>query len=490
MQRPTTLPGQLPDGIAGNRPDVRPSRPGIGGDRPNLVGNRPGIGGNRPGIGDGNSLWNSGTIGSGNVALGNWTHNNNFTNVNVGGGWGLPGYGFDNGYGYGGWANRWNNGYVNPHYGGWYNGCWGGNWGSNGGWWAPFAAGAASWGLASTLSSWGWGYGAAGYANPYMAELPAAVVASSPYDYAEPVVVNNYVTNDGNLTDASVVQGGTAISESAQSASPSDASVDAALAAFRQGDYATALEDCDQAVREAPSDSVIHEVRALALFALGRYPEAAATLNAVLAVAPGMDWTTMSSLYGSVDDYTQQLRQLEDFSASNPDSAAGAFVLAYHYLVGGHAEMAAEELRLVVAKQPGDVVAARLLQAIAPSTDGPASSPSAGEREPVDPPAVASQAGPETDLVGTWIATTVGNDSIELVISEDARFTWKAVAAGQQPLEIAGMIETSRDAISLNSDSAGTLVAKVTSQGADAFEFTLAGGPTDAQPIAFRRRKP
>ncbi len=92
--------------------------------------------------------------------------------------------------------------------------------------------------------------------------------------------------------------------------------------------------------------------------------------------------------------------------------------------------------------------------------------------------------------MGTWIATTVGNDSIELVISEDARFTWKAAAAGQQPLEIAGMIETSRDAISLNSDSAGTMIAKVTSQGADAFEFTLAGGPTDAQPIAFRRRKP
>jgi tetratricopeptide (TPR) repeat protein len=512
--RPGTLPGDLANRPSGfNRPGTGGNRPGIGGDRPVTLpgdlanrpsgfnrpgtgGNRPSIGGNRPGIGDGNNLWNSGNIGSGNIGSGNWGNNNNFNNINVGGGWGLPGYGygFGGGYGggygygagYGGWANHWNTGYVNPHYGGWYNGCWGGNWGSNGGWWAPFAVGAATWGLASTLGSWGWGYGGGGYVNPYYSAVPAAMVASSPYDYSQPVVVNNYVTNDGDLTDASTVQGGTATSESAPS--PSDAAFDAALSSFKQGDYAAALAGCDKAVKLAPNDSVIHEVRALSLFALGRYPEAAATLNAVLAAAPGMDWTTLSGLYGSVDAYTQQLRKLEDFCRANPDSAAGYFVLAYHYLVGGYSDMAADALRVVVAKQPGDVVAKRLLDALAPKEGKPPAQPPAAEPEPTTAPA-AAPAGPQTDLVGTWKATA-GKDSVDLVITEDSQFTWKATPSGREPVAISGTIETARDAIALVSESAGTMAGKVASKGADAFEFTFAGAPAEATPIAFQRQKP
>jgi tetratricopeptide (TPR) repeat protein len=480
----------LPGGITGNRPGLgeRPGigeRPGVGGDRPNIGGdrpgiggNRPGIGGNRPGIGNGNNFWNNGNIGSGN-----WGNNNNFNNINVGGGWGLPGYGVGNAYG--GWANHWNSGYVNPHYGGWYNGCWGGNWGSNGGWWAPFAVGAATWGLASTLGSWGWGYGTGGYVNPYYSAVPAAVVAASPYDYSQPVVVNNYVTNDGDLTDASTVAGATATAESAPAAAPSDAAFDAALSAFKKGNYAAALTGCDKAIKLAPNDSVIHEVRALTLFALGRYPEAAATLNAVLAVAPGMDWTTLSGLYGSVDAYTDQLRKLEDFCRANPDNAASSFVLAYHYLVGGYAEMAAEALKVVVAKQPGDVVAKRLLEAI--EREAQPEQPAAPQ--PTEKPAAGAAAGPETDLVGAWRATS-GKDSVDLVITEDSQFTWKATPAGKPPIEIKGTIETARDAIALTSASAGTMTGAVASKGADAFDFTLAGAPPDAKPIAFTRWKP
>ena len=511
--RPTTLPGQVGGGgrpalggtrpgtdlvgggrpgIGGNRPTTLPGslaqRPGIGGDRPgdgvNRPGtNRPGIGGNRPGIGDGNSFWNSGNIGSGN-----WGNNNNFNNIHVGGGWGGGNWGAGNwgvgGWGNGGWAGYWNSGCVNPRYG-WYNGCWGGNWGSNGGWWAPFAVGAATWGLASTLGSWGWGYG--NYVNPYYSAIPASVVATSPYDYAQPVVVNNYVTNDGDLTDASTVQGGAATSDATATAAPADEAFDAALAAFKQGDYTAALAKCDKAVTLAPKDSVIHEVRALTLFALGRYPEAAATLNAVLAVAPGMDWTTLSSLYGSVDAYTAQLRKLEDFCRANPGSAAGYFVLAYHYLVGGHPDMAADALRVVVEKQPGDVVAKRLLEAIdppqaAPDTGGPAGGTG------TSPPAAEAGAGPETDLVGTWVATS-GKDSVELSITEDSRFTWKATSANQPAVELSGTIETARDAIALVSATAGTMSGSVTSKGPDAFEFLLAGAPPGAKPIAFQRRK-
>ena len=41
-----------------------------------------------------------------------------------------------------------------------------------------------------------------------------------------------------------------------------------------------------------PNDASLHEFRALVLFALGQYEQAAATLYAVLSNGPGWDWTT------------------------------------------------------------------------------------------------------------------------------------------------------------------------------------------------------
>ncbi|MEI7780858.1 MAG: tetratricopeptide repeat protein [Planctomycetota bacterium] len=368
---------------------------------------------------------------------------------------------------------------MNPHYGGWYNGCWNGNWGGgyNGGWWGPFALGAATWGLASTIGTWGLGYGTMGYpggayVNPYYSGVSSAV-AASPYDYSQPVVVNNYITSDDDLTTS------TADTEA-------NRLFDETLVQFKAGDYVAALSGCDKAVKLNPQDSVIHEVRALALFALARYPEAAATLNAVLATAPGMDWTTLSGLYDSIDTYTTQLRKLEDFCRVNSASAAGHFVLAYHYLVGGHADMAAEALKVVVAEQPGDAVAKRLLDAVTPPQEE--SSAPAGGPPTEGTSAPAAAAGPETDLVGAWKASS-GQDAVLLTITADSKFTWKALPAGRPPVELSGTIATARDAIALESEKAGTMTGKVVSKGPDAFEFALAGAPAEAQPISFQRQK-
>lgn len=486
----TTLPGTINPsrpGIGGNRPGIGGNRPdgnwpGVGGNRPGIGGNRPGIGGNRPGFGNGNNFWNSGNINSGN-----W--NNVINNVNVnrpwagggwaGGGWGYPGFGGGWGYpGYGGgWAGAWNGGCVNPHYG-WYNGCWSGNW------WAPFAVGAATWGLASTVSNWGLGYGAWGYstayANPYYTSIPATVVATSPYDYAQPVAVTTYAAPVDTGVVAAGSGGVTPAPAPADTVTEAERTFDEALARFKAGDYTAALAACDRAVKLSPKDPIVHEVRALALFALARYPEAAATLNAVLAAAPGMDWTTMSGLYGSVDAYTGQLRKLEDFCRSHPDDAAAWFVLAYHYLVGAHTDMAADALRVVVAQQPGDAVAKQLLASIAPE---PAATPPA----PTAEAAPAAAAAPETDLVGTWVATA-GGDTVTLTIKDDSTFTWKAAPQGRPAVEIAGTIETARDAIALVSEQAGTMGGTVVSQGPDAFEFTLAGGPPGSKPLLFKRQ--
>ena len=317
---------------------------------------------------------------------------------------------------------------MNPYYDGWYNGCWGNGWAS------PLAFGAASLGMSSMFGSWGLGSSSLGYATTYANPYYASAEVASPYDYSQPIVVNNYITSDGGDASNSAQGGDGGTGQAAAQVTPQQAeankAVDEALAKFKQGDYPGALTSIDRAVKATPNDTILHEVRALALFALGRYPEAAATLNAVLAVAPGMDWTTMSNLYGSVDTYTGQLRKLEDFCRTNPSSAAGHFVLAYHYLVGGHADTAAEALKVVVAKQPGDLVAKRLLEAITPPEEPKTDAAAAAGQAEATPPA-----GPETDLVGTWKAVS-GKDSVLLTITEDSRFTWKATPDGRQAIEL------------------------------------------------------
>jgi tetratricopeptide (TPR) repeat protein len=537
-------------------------RPGIGGNRPGgWNGNRPGDwNGNRPGDFNGNRPnWNNrpGYNGNNNNIGNNVNVNNNNFNNYGGGGWGggygggyygggygggynngwnngwsnwgafgvgagvgaLAGWGLGNSYGYGGYgggyggyASAWNSGYVNPYYDNWYNGCWGNGWAS------PVAFGAATLGMSSMVSSWGLGSSSLGYAtsyaNPYYAAETATVASASPYDYSQPIVVNNYITSDGGSATNSAQGGdgqggdggaGTAAAQVTPAQAAANKALDEALGKFKQGDYPGSLASIDSAVKSSPNDTVLHEVRAVALFALGRYPEAAATLNAVLAVAPGMDWTTMSSLYGSVDTYTGQLRKLEDFCRSNPGSAAGHFVLAYHYLVGGHADLAAEALKVVVAKQPGDVVSKRLLESLEPPAEAtaeevaaaeatkPAAAPAAKQPAAQKPaaaaaPAEAEPAGPETDLVGTWKATE-GKNAVTLTIGEDSSFTWKAEPEGKPAVELKGTLDSNADQIALQTEAQGTMVANVKSKGPDAFDFLVEGAPKDAKPLQFARQK-
>jgi Flp pilus assembly protein TadD len=54
------------------------------------------------------------------------------------------------------------------------------------------------------------------------------------------------------------------------------------LCRVQAGDFARALRLTDLALRPHPNDPVLHEFRALCLFALGRYDKAAAALYAVL----------------------------------------------------------------------------------------------------------------------------------------------------------------------------------------------------------------
>src|SRR5262249_60147707 len=116
-----------------------------------------------------------------------------------------------------------------------------------------------------------------------------------------PVVVPDY-SRPPDLTSTPSEPGGT---------EQDDSTFLAARDAFRSGEFARALSLTDLTLQHYPNDPVLHEFRALCLFALGRFDEAAAALYIVLTAGPGWDWATMVGLYSAVDTYTRQPRALE-----------------------------------------------------------------------------------------------------------------------------------------------------------------------------------
>ncbi len=457
----------------GDRPVIGGGRPGMG-DRPVIGGGHPGGRPDRPGHGGGNWVGNDFNF---NFNRQNWNR------------WGVGGWGAG-AWGVGGWPNQWGNywydRHIHHHHHGWYQGCWNGHWGTS--WYVPVAVGATYWGLSALTGSWGYDY-YYGYVNPY---YTTTVVATAPaFDYAQPIVINNYYSDD---------QG---VAADAPAPAPAESSaeqagyrlLDQARDAFKRTDYRTALKLTEQAVQKVPNDPVVHEFGALCLFAQGEYQQSAAVLNALLAVAPGMGWTTLVGLYDSTDEYTEQLRALEAHIKKNPNDSAASFVLAYHYLICGHADSAKVALQRVIAAQPNDQVAKRMLDALQ-GDDEIATPPAAEAERTVARPAV--EPTPETvkpdevtlttDLVGTWHAERDGN-AFDLTIDDQGTFSWKSTPKGKAPTAISGKYTTTDDALVMDSADQGTMAGQVTSGGADQFQFVIAGGPPGDKGLTFRRVK-
>ncbi len=137
------------------------------------------------------------------------------------------------------------------------------------------------------------------------------------------------------------------------------AGLDSARSAFQAGDYAQALKLADQAIQQTPNDPMLHEFRAMCLFAMGRYDEAAVPMYSVLSTGPGWDWTTLVGLYPNSDVYTQQLRALEAYCNANPQAASARFLLASFYMTQGSSDAAGGLLKQVVALQPRDTLSAQ-----------------------------------------------------------------------------------------------------------------------------------
>jgi predicted Zn-dependent protease len=255
----------------------------------------------------------------------------------------------------------------------------------------------------------GWLGAAASYAysNPFA--VASTTTAFQPtYSYSEPIpaytepqpVAPTIVVNapQGDTTVVTDSQGtapatpGVIAPQADTSAAPQPAAApedpkvtqavalfDPARELFRKGDYAGAQARVDQAIGILPQDRVLHEFRALTLFAQQKYPDAASTLYAVLSAGPGWNWETVKSFYPDVDTYTKQLRALEAHARANPKSADDRFVQAYHYLVVGSSEQAIKMLEQVHDLVPNDQLTVQILAALKPKPSANASAPPAAK---------------------------------------------------------------------------------------------------------------
>jgi tetratricopeptide (TPR) repeat protein len=310
--------------------------------------------------------------------------------------------------------------------------------------------GLASWGYGSSL----YGMGYMPYSNPYYDDYYGAgaeVAMAAPYNYSQPIDTAS-APADESVTN------------------PAVALFDAGRTSFQQGNYQGALQQADAALAKLPNDTTLHEFRALCLFALNRYDEAAAALYAVLSVGPGWDWTTLISLYSGIDTYTTQLRALEDYCRSHPDSASARFVLCYQYLTQGHTEAAVNVLEQVAALKPGDTLSTKLLRQLDPSKDAPA--PAAPAPTDTTPPQGAA-------IAGTWTAQPSADTSIALTIQPGGDFTWQVTKKGQ-PRQFAGKSTFGGGMLTLAQDKGPALVGRVDWKDANHINFRIVGdGPED-----------
>jgi tetratricopeptide (TPR) repeat protein len=341
---------------------------------------------------------------------------------------------------------------------------WWNNWGWGGGFFTGMALGGiGAWGIGSSLYNWGY----TPFVNPYFVGDGAVFadpgVAAPVYDYSQPLA------SDTPPPEQTV-------------ADPAIQIFDAARASFLAGNYADAIQKTDAALKTLPTDAAIHEFRGLCLFALKQYDQAAATLYAVLSAGPGWDWTTMVRLYPDVDTYTVQLRALEAYIGSHPDSASARFVLAYHYLTQGYTDAAIAELKDIQKLQPSDRLSSQLLaQLTSTATSSPDdeaaldTAPSQAEQ----PAKVATPPAKEGNIVGTWKASPGPGTAIELTAGEDGSFKWSVTENGKNRV-MDGKYTYGNGILAMSQSENNALVGKVAWQDDNHFTFqAMGGGPND-----------
>lgn len=313
------------------------------------------------------------------------------------------------------------------------------------------------------LNRLGYQFGYFDYYNPY-AGTPIALGGGVMLDYSQPI--------------CQPVADGTQGQESQSFA--------LARKAFMERNYKLALSDINDALKDSPQDAAMHEFRGLVLFALGDYQQAAAPLNAVLAVGPGWDWKTIRGLYPDGGTYTKQLRALEGFVGENPKDPAGHFVLGYHYLATGYGEHALKEFQQASDLAPKDAVAGQMVTMLSKGTSK--DNPNEADNEPPLPETTAGTAAVTLEkLTGNWTATR-GKETFNLALTKEDRFTWTHTDAAGKKTVVKGVYALEKGALALEVDSGGVMMAEVSLPSDSELKFRMINDKNKDPGLTFSKK--
>jgi len=332
----------------------------------------------------------------------------------------------------------------------------------------PVSWGLVCWGLGSLIYDTGYYV----YSNPYLPTPYTYETTVIRYDQPMSVVASDYPTGDEVASDLAATRSAEAL--------------DRSRSAFMREDYLAALKDVDEAISYQPGDVAQHEYRALVLFALGRYNDAAGVLNPVLASGPGWDRQTMIGLYRTEDIYLVQLDKLENYVSSAPGRAAPRFLLGYHYLVGGRLEDSEREFSEVARLQPADSIARQLRDlARSSTTENTESQVEETIPDPAKEPAVeAISAG---QLVGTWTSNRGENGIVVLSLRDDGNFTWTFTREDKKS-DFTGTYEIDDRGLLILTTEDSQMVGRIRLPSEKTMTFVLQGGPEGDPGISFELR--
>jgi tetratricopeptide (TPR) repeat protein len=135
-------------------------------------------------------------------------------------------------------------------------------------------------------------------------------------------------------------------------------------AAFKAADYNGAVYAWRHAVVDEPQNPVLVMMLGQGLFATGKFDEAAGAVQSAMQTMPKDKWgvvvTNYRDLYGSAQDYTNQLRALEKAVKDKPEDPAQRFLLGFHYAYLGYPQNAVDQLERGLKVAPQDEMAKQL----------------------------------------------------------------------------------------------------------------------------------
>ncbi|MEI6676745.1 MAG: hypothetical protein WCO57_16360, partial [Verrucomicrobiota bacterium] len=351
----------------------------------------------------------------------------------------------------------------------WHHGHWGYGWNSHyysSHWYyhddhdfaSGFMWGIAVWSLGNMIYDMGYN----SYRNPY----PAPPVQNTTINYAQPVSVSAAANPPGDEATTKIAE-----TKSAEATERS-------RTAFKQGDYVSALKSADEAISYTAGDVTLHEYRALVMFALGKYADAAGVLNPVLASGPGWGWETMVGFYDSSSTYDAQLRKLEDYVKGKPNGAEGHFLLGYHYLVSDHMDSACEQFDKTAKLQPADSIARQLrdlTRSSLPDSGGAESAP------PARPAPV-----PSEKLVGTWVSDRGQDGKVTFTMSAEGDYTWSYMNGGKST-DLKGTYGLNDKGLLVLTSDDSQMVSEVTLKDDKQLKFVLVGAPEGDPGLEFKK---